>query len=258
MPYVDVGNRLEYEWFGPGPKVAPTIVMLHHGLGSVSAWRDFPTAVAEATGVGVLVYSRYGYGRSTRLTHTPRPVDFMHREAVGDLPALLDAVEVRHPFLLGQSDGASIAIIYAARALAPAPVGLMLMAPHVFVEACTVASAGQARIAYESEDLRDRLARHHDDPDGAFLGWYLTWVSPDFRQWNIEAEVEKISCPITVIQGMDDEYGTTLQVESIQARARATVEVDTVLLPECGHSPHRDQPARTLEAIARHVRLKTI
>jgi pimeloyl-ACP methyl ester carboxylesterase len=214
MPHVEIGHRLEYEWFGPGPDDAPTIVMLHHGLGSVSAWRDFP-------------------------------------EAVGDLPALLDTLRVRRPYLLGQSDGASIAIIYAARGLAPAPVGLMLMAPHVFVEACTVASAGQARVAYETDDLRARLARHHDDPDGAFFGWYLTWVSPDFRSWNIEAEVEKVPCPITVIQGIDDEYGTKLQIESIQARAPASV--NTVLLPHCGHSPHRDQPERTLEAIAEHV-----
>ena len=251
MPFVEVPYRLEVEILGSIEPDEPTIVMRHPGLGSVSAWRDFPATVAEATGCAVVVYSRRGHGRSAPLATTPQPVDFMHRHATTDLPALLRTLEIRRPLLLGHSDGASIALLYAGSALDPAPVALALMAPHVFVEAETIAGAKAARRAFEHGSLRSRLALHHDDVDGAFHGWCDTWLLPEFRKWNIEDVLEHISCPVTVIQGLDDEYGTPRQVEAIRAGIARPVEA--VLLERCGHEPQRDRPRRTLEAIVARV-----
>lgn len=251
MSHLQLGYRTEYEWLGPGPDERPTVVMLHHGLGSVSAWRDFPQWVADTTRLGVLVYSRRGNGTSDPVTEIPRPVDFMHREALDHLPRLLRTLDVRSPILLGQSDGASIAIIYAAAHLAPHPIGLILLAPHVFVEDCTVESAREALRDFETDDLRERMARRHADPDGAFHGWNATWLRPEFRAWNIEDEVSRIHCPVTVVQGLDDEYGTEEQIRRIERRLHHTPDV--VVLPDCRHSPQRDQPEATLKAIHRHV-----
>lgn len=254
MPFVDAGgHRLEYEWQGPPPGAAPTIVMLHEGLGSVSMWRDFPRQVEEATGLGVLVYSRWGYGKSEPFRDFPRPVHYMNPEAQETLPELLTALGVDRPILLGHSDGASIAIIYAGSRLAPAPLGVILMAPHVFVEHICTVSIAKARVAYEAEGLRERLARHHNDVDSAFYGWNTIWMRPQFiRDWNIEHFVDSIACPITVIQGEDDEYGTAAQYNSIAEHSGGRAEI--VVLPECGHSPQRDQPERTMAAILDHVR----
>jgi pimeloyl-ACP methyl ester carboxylesterase len=246
---------LEYRWVGTPAGELPVIVMLHHGLGSVSAWRDLPERVADRTALPVFVYSRAGYGQSG-----PRPsdggtcaaswpTDFMHREALDVLPRVLAAADIERPLLLGQSDGASIAIIYAASTHLPRPLGLALLAPHVFVEDCTVASAAAARLEFDEGRLRARLARHHADPDGVFRGWNETWLSDAFRDWNIEAEVARVRCPMLVVQGLDDEYGTVEQIDRIKRRAEAPVDV--VLLPDCGHSPQQDQPEATLAAVAR-------
>jgi pimeloyl-ACP methyl ester carboxylesterase len=248
------GRRLEYEWAGARARdaAAPTIVMLHEGLGSVALWRDFPAAVQAATGLPVLVYSRWGYGKSESIPQGPRPIDYMTPEGREVLPELLGKLEVSRPILLGHSDGGSIALIHAGSGLAPAPVGVITMAAHVFVETVSTISIAKARVAYEESDLRAKLARFHDDVDGAFYSWNCTWLLPDFiRGFNIEADVARVRCPITAIQGAQDEYGTVKQLEAIRERRGGGAEI--VLLADCRHSPHRDQPAATLAAIKRHV-----
>jgi pimeloyl-ACP methyl ester carboxylesterase len=212
-------------------------------------WKDFPERIAEATGCGVLVYSRHGHGKSERLAEK-RGVDFMHHEARVVLPELLERMEIRAPILLGHSDGGSICILYAATA-ARKPKALVLEAPHVFVEDLSVSSIAKMRATYHTTDLPKKLARHHDHVDETFWDWNDIWLDPQFRSWNIEECLDDIACPVLVIQGEDDEYGTLAQVEAIRARLPRT---ETLILPKCGHSPHRDQPATTLAAISRFVR----
>lgn len=246
------GARLEVQRIAGASPDAPTLVFLHEGLGSISMWRDFPHKATEATGCAAVVYSRRGYGRSDPLRGA-RPVRYMHDEALEVLPRLLDELGVREPVLVGHSDGGSIAIIYAA--VQPQPrsglKGLVVMAPHVFVEDLSVASIAQAKVAFETTDLRKRLARHHADPDGAFRGWNDVWLHPEFRAWNIEEHLPRITCPVLAIQGFDDEYGTMAQIEAVVRQVSGPVEA--LRLDRCGHSPHRDQPAAVLEALARFV-----
>jgi len=237
------GVRIEYVRL-PGAAPGPAIVMLHEGLGSVSLWRDFPEQVAQATGQEVVVYSRQGYGRSAPLSG-PRPLRFMHDEALVVLPEILDALEIRRPILLGHSDGGSIAIIHAGGS-AREVAGLVLLAPHVMVEDISVASIAKARTAYAEGDFRARLARHHDDVDGAFRGWNDVWLRPDFRSWNIEEYLPRISCPVLAIQGEEDEYGTMEQVERI---GRAIPHARILKIARGGHSAHRDSAEEVLEAI---------
>jgi len=243
------GLRLECAWVtpaaGPAPD-RPTIVMLHEGLGSLAMWKDFPSALAEAAGARVLVYSRYGYGRSTPLA-APFGVDYMHREALETLPRLLDRVEIDAPLLFGHSDGGSIALIHAGGASRPV-AGIVLMAPHVFVEDLTVASIEQAKQVFATTDLVDKLARYHDDADRSFRGWNDIWLHPDFRAWNIEAYLPHVAAPVLAIQGADDEYGTLAQIDAIQAGVAAPVE--RLVLEGCKHSPHRDRRGAVLEATA--------
>lgn len=245
------GKRLETLRYPPSGRET-TIVMLHEGLGSVSMWKDFPGRIAEATGSGVLVYSRYGHGRSERLTDK-RGVDFMHHEAQVVLPELLERCEIQRPILLGHSDGGSICILYAAT-VAQKPRALVLEAPHVFVEDLSVSSIAQIRAVYQTTDLPKKLARHHDHVDETFLGWNDIWLDPQFRSWNIEEYLDDIACPILVIQGERDEYGTLAQVEAIKSRVAGT---EALVLQKCGHSPHRDQPEKTLEAITKFVQRVT-
>jgi len=246
--------RLECSWIAPERADAPLIVFLHEGLGSVSMWKDFPQRVCEAAGCRGLVYSRYGYGQSTaRPLREAWPVDFMHREAHEVLPALFEVLGVNahhdKPVLFGHSDGGSIALLYAAR-YPDRAAGVVAAAPHIFVEDISVASIAQARQAYLESDLRARLGRHHQDVDSAFWGWNDIWLKPDFRAWNIEHELNRITCPVLAIQGMDDEYGTLEQVRGIRRRAPQT---ELLEIPDCGHSPHRDQPATVVQAVARFV-----
>lgn len=252
MAFAELSHTLEYVWIGPKPDEAPTVVMLHHGLGSVSAWHGFPRVVSDRTGAGVLVYSRWGYGKSEPLCDVPHPVDFMNREAREDLHQLLGVLEVQTPILLGHSDGASISVLYASAGLEPKPTSLILMAPHVFVEECTIRSAEAIRAEYENGDLREKLARHHDDPDGAFYGWNATWLMPEFRYWNIETELARVHCPVAVIQGEDDEYGTVRQIRALAAGLGTEPEV--LMLPQCGHLLYRDKRNDALKVIERHVR----
>jgi pimeloyl-ACP methyl ester carboxylesterase len=241
--FVD-GHSLEAVMVEARNSALPTIVLLHEGLGSVSHWRDFPSRLAEHTGAGVFVYSRHGHGGSDSLQE-PRSVSYMHHEAQIVLPEILRKAGVERPVLLGHSDGASIAIIYAGTFPA-SPAGLILEAPHVFVEDISVASIAEARKAYRKTDLPQRLARYHENADSLFWGWNNIWLDPQFRNWNIESFLDSIRCPVLVLQGAQDQYGTTKQVEAIQARiplAAATI------LEDCRHAPHRDQCDATLSAI---------
>ena len=250
MPFVTIeGRRIEYQKIDAAIPGRPVLVFLHEGLGSIALWRDFPARVAAATQCAALIYSRYGYGGSERLA-APRGVRYMHDEALETLPALLRALDVEDPLLIGHSDGASIALIHAAARRWPVR-GLVLEAPHVFVEDLTVSSIAEAKEAWQTTDLRRRLSRYHEDVDGAFTGWNDIWLHPDFRAWNIEAELPKIACPVMVIQGADDEYGTPAQLRSIEEKVAGPVEL--LLLPDCKHSPHRDQPEAVLAAISRFV-----
>ena len=251
MPFLLAGGRrLEHVWHGPPPDAAPTLVFLHEGLGCVSTWRDFPARLAEATGCGALVYSRAGYGASDPVA-LPRPLRFMHDEAAL-LPEVLDAAEVRECVLVGHSDGASIALIHAGSAPSPRVRGLALMAPHVFVEDVTVRSIEQAAVRYEAGDLRRALERHHGaNVDVAFRGWNRSWLDPAFRSWNLEEFLPGIRVPMLLVQGQDDEYGTLRQLDAIEAGCRAPVR--RLVLAECGHAPHRDQPEQTLAAMKRFV-----
>ena len=246
-----------------GPADGPLLVFLHEGLGSVSMWRDFPTQLCERLGARGLVYSRPGYGRSTPRAQDERwGVDFMHRQAHEVLPALLQALNVQEPiWLVGHSDGGSIALLYAARhgsaangqsqaPEAPPLAGAIVLAPHILVEEVSVRSIEQARQAYLHTDLRQRLARHHDDPDSAFWGWNDIWLSPAFRSWSIEADLHRIKVPVLAVQGVDDEYGTLEQIRGI---ARRVPQTELLELPACGHSPHRDQPQALMEAMAGFV-----
>ena len=245
------GKQLETLWYAPSG-ASPTIVMLHEGLGSVSMWKDFPERIAVATGCGVLAYSRYGHGKSERLREK-RTVEFMDHEGTVVLPALLERLGIPRPILLGHSDGGSICIIYAGAAASSAncPQALILEAPHVFVEDLTVQSIAKIGGTYKTTDLPMKLARHHDHADEMFWGWNDIWLDPAFRAWNIEDRVDAIRCPILVVQGDEDEYGTLAQVAAIKRRVP---ETQAVVLPSCGHSPHRDQPEATLEAISQFLR----
>jgi len=240
------GKRLESVAYGPPPRQAPTIVMLHEGLGCVALWRDFPQKLAAATGHGVFAYSRAGYGGSDPVD-LPRPLDYMSREARFSLPAVLDATGVERGILLGHSDGASIAAIYAGEHADERIKGLVLMAPHLFTEEMGLASIAQARSAYETGDLRARLAKYHAHVDCAFRGWNDAWLDPGFKAWNIEDAVGRWRVPALVIQGADDQYGSLEQVRAIEARSPKPVQ--SLILSNCRHSPQSDQPEATLEAI---------
>jgi len=248
------GHRLEYSRIDPGPRLgaaadAPVLVFLHEGLGSVAMWKDFPEKVSHATGCPAVVYSRYGYGKSDRLAEA-RGVDYMHREALDVLPQLLDALSIRNPVLIGHSDGASIALIHAGAGSRPVR-GLVLMAPHVFVEDITVESIAEAKVAFENTGLPAKLARYHDDVESTFRGWNDIWLHPDFRRWNIEEYLPGVACAVLLIQGEDDQYGTTAQVTAIARQVNGPVE--TLMLPNCAHSPHVDQMQATVESIVHFV-----
>ena len=227
----------------------PTLVFLHEGLGSIGQWRDFPRLVAQATGCAALVYARYGYGQSNVLAEERVPVSFMHDEALKALPEVLAARGIADPVLIGHSDGASIALIYAG---AGHPVrAVAVMAPHVFVEDVSVASIVAARRAFETTDLPERLGKHHRDPRRTFYLWNDAWLDPAFRDWNIEEYLPGIRCPLLAIQGQGDEYGSMAQLDAIARQVKGPCEL--LKLSNCGHSPHREQPEAVLEAIRRFV-----
>jgi pimeloyl-ACP methyl ester carboxylesterase len=242
------GHELEVLRIRGGREYAPELVFLHEGLGSVSHWKDFPARVAGATGCPVTVYSRYGSGNSD-LLNEPHGVRYMHEEALQSLSELLSQLEIENPILVGHSDGGSIAIIYAG--VHHRVRGLVLLAPHVFVEDVSVASIAKAKVKFETTNLPEKLARHHRDAARTFWGWNNIWLDRAFRSWNIEEYLPRITCPALVIQGLEDQYGMMAQVEAIRQQSGGPVEVQ--LLEDCRHSPQRDQPEKVIEAISRFV-----
>ena len=254
---LDWGGRslqIEYQWLGSGNVAAPLLVFLHEGLGSLAMWKDFPQRLCAVLDCRGLIYSRPGYGRSSaRPADESWEVDFMHRQAYEVLPALLQELDVDTvddpPWLLGHSDGASIALLYAARY--PQQTGaVIVLAPHILVEDISIQNIQRARSAYIESDLKDALQRYHDDPDSAFWGWNDIWLQDAFRQWSIEDEIAAICCPVLAVQGVDDEYGTLRQVRGIAQRLQ---QAEVVELSRCGHSPHRDQPEQLIECVGRFV-----
>lgn len=239
--------RLEYRLHGEVPSRAPTIVMVHEGLGSVRTWGDFPRLLSNATGASVLVYSREGYGASPR-TQTELPLEYIRQHALKVLPRILDEVEFTDGILLGHSDGASMVAAYAGTVHDPRVRGLVLMAPHFCVEDETLAEIRNAKAAFESGDLRQRLSRYHVDVDAAFRRWNDVWLDPQFPAFNLNAELANISVSTLVIRGDNDRYGTHRQVRVAEQLHRG--ELKTLLMPNCGHVPHRENPAQTVEVIA--------
>lgn len=238
--------NLEYRMLGPQPQDAPTIVMLHEGLGSAALWGDFPEKLQAATGAGVFLYSRSGYGASTP-ARLPRPVDYMHREALDVLPKLLDQIGFRRGLLCGHSDGASIAAIYAGSHQDHRVEGVVMIAPHFIVEDIGVAAIARTKTAYETSSLKEKLARWHNDVDNTFYGWNDAWLNPAFRNWDISEYLAYIRVPVAILQGADDEYGTMRQIEIAQDECYCPVDV--TMIPGAGHQPHREAPGATLDAV---------
>jgi pimeloyl-ACP methyl ester carboxylesterase len=243
-------QHLEYRMIGPRPEAAPTLVLLHEGLGCVGLWGDFPERLQAATGLGVFVYSRAGYGQSSPVA-LPRPLSYMHDEARGTLPRLLETIGFQRGLLLGHSDGASIATIYAGSHQDHRIGGLVLIAPHFFTEDAGIASTAEAREAYDSGDLRARLARWHTHVDNAFRGWNDAWLDPEFRKWDITEYLAYIRVPVLIVQGEDDQFGTIKQIEAAERECYCPVEV--ALLKGAHHSPQREAPEATLHAISDFV-----
>jgi pimeloyl-ACP methyl ester carboxylesterase len=235
---------------GPRPDAAPTLVLLHEGLGCVAGWGSFAQDLAAATGAGVFVYSRAGYGRSSP-AKLPRPVSFMHDEARDVLARVLDAIGFRRGLLVGHSDGASIATIYAGSIQDHRVRGLALMAPHFFTEDVGIAEIVRTRAAFEAGPLRAKLARWHADPDNAFHSWCGPWLNPEFRTWDLSDALAHIRVPILIVQGENDQYGTMRQIEVAQQECYCPVDV--ALLANTRHAPHREAPEATLGAISDFV-----
>ena len=240
-------SDLEYRMIGPPPENAPIIVMLHEGLGSAGLWGDFPDKLQAATGAGVFVYSRAGYGASTPVK-LPRPLDYMHIEALEVLPKLFDGIGFRRGLLVGHSDGASIAAIYAGSLQDHRVQGIALIAPHFIVEDISVKSIAEIKNSYETTELRAKLARWHKDVDNAFYGWNGAWLDPKFRDWDISEYLAYIRVPVAIVQGAGDQYGTMRQVEIAQEECYCPVDV--AVIANAGHSPHREAPDETLAAVA--------
>lgn len=239
--------RLEYRLYGATPNRAPMIVLVHEGLGSIRTWGDFPRLLADATNASVLVYSREGYGASPR-TQTELPLEYIRQHALNVLPRILDEVGFTNGILLGHSDGASMVAAYAGTIDDPRVAGLVLIAPHFCVEEETLAEIRNAKVAFESGDLRQRLSRYHTDVDAAFLRWNNIWLDPQFPSFNLNTVLTNIRVPTLIIRGDNDRYGTHYQVRVAEQLHRG--ELKTSLMQNCGHVPHRENAAQTVEAIA--------
>ncbi|MGR3564579.1 MAG: alpha/beta fold hydrolase [Heliomarina sp.] len=241
------GKQLEYFALGPSPDKAPTIVLLHEGLGCAALWRDFPAKLAQATGMGVFVYSRLGYGQSDA-AELPKPLDFMTREAVEVLPQVLDQMGFERGILMGHSDGATIAAIYAGSVADLRVRGLVLMAPHFFTEPAGLESIRETKKTFETTDMAQKMAKYHKNPEIAFKGWNDVWLDPKFESWNVAEVIDYLRIPTLAIQGRDDQYGTLAQIEEIENRAYSPV--DTVVLDGCQHAPHLEQTEAVLAAVS--------
>ena len=249
--FLDLGDqRLEYRFVGPQPSEKPTLVLLHEGLGCAGLWGDFPDKLTERTGYGVFAYSRAGYGQSSTID-LPRPLTYMHSEAQQVLPRVLDAIGFQHGVLVGHSDGASIAAIHAGSVSDERVKGIVLIAPHFFTEENGLIEIARAKSAYETGNLREKLARWHRHVDIAFLGWNGAWLDPEFRHWNLEEFLPNICCPVLVIQGVDDQYGSEAQVRAVAEKCHVPVEI--AMLPGVQHAPHREVAEGTVAKIADFV-----
>lgn len=242
------GLRLETRDLPACAEGRPVLVLLHEGLGCAALWRAFPAKLAAATGCRVIAGSRAGYGASEPHAE-PRTPRYLHREAEEALPAFLAALGIRRPVLIGHSDGGSIALLFAA-AFPEVPLGIAVMAPHEFIEAETLAGLRAARKAWATTDWPRKLARYHADAPRVFREWNDLWLSAPFRDWNIEACLRDIHCPVLAIQGEDDEYATLRQIEVIAEQVPGT---QLLKLPRCGHAPHQDQEAEVLAVLAAFV-----
>lgn len=251
--YLEVnGAQLEYRWFGLRKAGQPVLVLLHEGLGCVAMWRSFPERLAKRTGLAVFVYSRQGYGGSAPFAQ-PLEIDFMHREALEVLPCVLDQAGIDQAILLGHSDGASIALIYAGERSDSRIRGLVVLAPHLFVEEETLAGIRQAKRAYENEQLAAGLGRYHGDhTESTFRHWSGIWLDPGFGAWNIESSTRGIEVPLLAIMGEDDQYGTLAQIHTLAERSPGRSEL--AVLQNCGHSPHLEQMEQTLDRVAKFLR----
>lgn len=244
------GVGMETQCWGPAPGEAPTIILLHEGLGSVGLWKDFPERLVERTGYGAFAYSRAGYGNSD-LVALPRPLDYMTREAMDTLPKVLELIGFERGVMIGHSDGASIAAIYAGGVVDFCVRGLTLIAPHFFAETEGLEAIAKAKVAYATTDLKDRLARHHADPDIAFEGWSGAWSDPGFKTWNIEEAIGYIRVPVLAIQGRNDAYGTLAQIDALKTGLYAPFEC--CILDDCGHAPQFEKPDETMSAIVEFI-----
>lgn len=242
------GKTLEYSCLGPPPDSAPTLVLLHEGLGCNRLWRDFPAALVDATRFGVFTYSRAGYGQSDPVD-LPRPLDYMTREAVDVLPEILDAIGVQSAVLVGHSDGGTIAAIHAGHVTEPRVAGVVLMAPHFFTEEAGLTEIAKARHAFENGDLSQRLGKYHRDPDNAFRGWCDSWLDPDFKTWNVVGFLDGIRVPVLTIQGREDPYGTLAQIDVVTQRVKHA-PVSFLILDDCKHAPHLEHGPAVVAAIA--------
>ncbi|MDR0564869.1 MAG: alpha/beta hydrolase [Azoarcus sp.] len=245
---------LEYAWFGPEnvPDDAPTLVFLHEGLGCVALWRDFPSALCHRLQCRGFAYSRFAYGASTPRPHgEPFPADYLEREALEVLPAVLETMGITRPWLIGHSDGGSIALLAAAHDAGKGRYpGIITIAPHYCVEDVCLTGIERARTAYEQGDLRQRLAKYHSDVDSAFYGWCNVWLDPTRRGWNIGPQLKNIACPVLAIQGVQDEYATLDQIDAIQRNAPQTV---LLKIEGSGHFPFLVKPQIVIDAIADFV-----
>lgn len=241
------GVSLEYASYGPAPDAAPTLVLLHEGLGCCALWRGFPEALAEITGHGVFVYSRAGYGRSDPCA-LPRPIDYMTREAADVLPGVLDHIGFQSGTLLGHSDGATIAAVYAGSVEDHRIRGLILMAPHFFAEAMGLAEIAKVKVEFDKGEMAVRMGKYHNDPEAMFRGWNDVWLHPEFKNWNVAEAIDYLRIPVLAIQGVDDQYGSSAQITEIDSRIYSPVEIE--MLDDCKHSPHLEQADKTVEVIA--------
>jgi len=247
------GKRLEYAWVNGIPDAdAPVLVFLHEGLGCIDLWREFPATLSAACGLPGLVYSRAGYGRSGGID-LPRPITYQEDEARVSLGDVLDTLGIEKAILIGHSDGGTIALIHAGLDTRGRILGAVTMAAHVFNEEICLQGIREARKVWETTDLREKLKRYHgDNVDTAFLGWNDTWQRDDYWHWNVEKYLPDITCPLLVMQGRDDHYGSERQVDSIVAGAGGSAR--KLMVADCGHNPHFDQPDETIAAITAFVR----
>ena len=226
------------------------MVLLHEGLGCVALWRDFPKRLAEATGWGVFVYSRLGYGESDPV-ELPRPLDYMTEEALENLAPVLDAFSFERGVLFGHSDGGTIAAAYAGLVQDPRLMGIIAMAPHFFSEEMQLAEIARAKEAFETTGLKAKMSKYHRDLEATFYGWNDSWLHPDFEVCDEQAVLGGITVPVLALQGREDQYGTLTQIDVIERLCAGPVRKEVI--ENCRHSPQFDQPDAVILAVTSFI-----